>query len=202
MTTRDAWQPVWATAPGVVTADLRGARWDACRHSGSGELAPVEVADAAGVAACEPEAIVVTAENGVAPGGLAAHAAARGVDVTVVRRREALAAGATGGFGGMCIAIDCEDEVSVDFADGARFMRGSTLLGRADAESDAAWAAMIDAAIVATAQKAGADGPLLVITGRDAEAYCRFGALPVQHVPELIHRGMVVLWKRERSRTA
>ncbi len=52
----------------------------------------------------------------------------------------------------------------------------------------------IDRAVVALAEGAGVDGPILVITGGDAELYVRHGRLPTQHVPDLLHRGLAELW--------
>lgn len=53
----------------------------------------------------------------------------------------------------------------------------------------------IDRGVVALAEGAGVNGPLLVITGGDAEIYIRHGRLPVQHVPDLVHRGLAELFQ-------
>ncbi len=51
----------------------------------------------------------------------------------------------------------------------------------------------IDREIIALAEGYNVDDPLLVITGDDAEIYVQHGRLPVQHVPDPAHRGLIEL---------
>ncbi|MEM7205516.1 MAG: hypothetical protein AAF628_34990 [Planctomycetota bacterium] len=186
----DAWRASWSEAPGLVTLDVDGSAWRAVRHGPDRDEVRVDPAQVTAILELRPRAITVAAGADAAWTPVERLAAARGIPFRAVDRRQALAAGATFGFGGACLAIDCGAVVTVDFADGDRYLAGETAI---DAQHDdaTAFCAAVDRAIYATAAVCGADGPLLVITGPGALVYVESGRLPVQHIPDLVHRGLV-----------
>ena len=187
------WRPTWAEAPQVVTIDVVNGAWDTRRQGADVSLQRVEAANAAAVLGLQPKAILAVNAGGTCWDTLQQLATSQGIEFRQVDRREAMAVAATRGFGGACIAIDCGASTTVDFADGARFLAGVSVAGYANPADDASVSEAVDQAIYTTVANAGVDGPLLVITGPDADRYIRSGKLPVQHVPDLIHRGMVEL---------
>ncbi len=101
-------------------------------------------------------------------------------------------------YGGSCCVIDSNEGVTLDLIDEEDCMRTGISLDSLP-EDPIEFSRVLDREIVSFVEGHGANGPLLVITGRNAKTYIENGRLPVQHEPELVHRGLLELWHQDNN---
>lgn len=97
-------------------------------------------------------------------------------------------------LGGSCVAIHSHGSLDLDLVDGSgRYCGGSTVVPDADIRETKR--ALDDAIRALVSAEGECEGPWLVLSGWGASELVGQGGLPMTVVPDMLHHGLVELWR-------